>query len=179
MKRIIMFSMFILNMFVSYSQLICLNCVGWFGENTGHPKFNNDSIVVYVTVKNNNKDIGILGFTYKKKLPGYKLEFTVCDTYNHYLNVDSIIFNICSTASKSILQSTIVEDNRFACFNYMDGAIVSLDKVYLIDSLKDYKEDLLIDFTLYLRTKNSEQRRITYSRYRMKYSKANGVYFYL
>jgi len=55
-------------MFVSYSQLICFNCVGWFDEEIpGHPKFNNDSIVVYVEVTNNNKDIGILGFTYIKR----------------------------------------------------------------------------------------------------------------
>ena len=82
-------------MFVSYSQLICFNCVGWFDEEIpGHPKFNNDSIVVYVEVTNNNKDIGILGFTYKKKLPGYKLHFSVRDTYNHYLNCNSIFYVI-------------------------------------------------------------------------------------
>ena len=178
MKKVIIISIFILNLFVTYSQMICFNGFGWYGENPNHPKFNNDSIVVHVTLENNDKDIRILSITYKKKLPGYKLYISVSDTYNRYLNVDSIVFNIYTVTSKSILYSTFfVEDNQFAYY-YKSSHNVYMEKVYLVDSLKGYKEDLLIDFTLYLRTKSNEQQMITYSRYKLKYKKGNGVYFY-
>ena len=179
MKKVIIISIFILNLFVTYSQIVCFNHVGWYGETPGHPKFNNDSIVVQATFENNDKDIRILGLTYKKKLPGYKLYFSVRDTYNHYLHVDSIVFNIYSATSKSILQSTLVEYNQFNRSYNRNCSVVYLEKVYFVDSLKNCKEDLLIDFVLYLRTKGNEQRMIMYSRYKMEYDRNSGMFFYL
>ena len=182
MKRIILFSMYILVCITLFTGcMICSNSVGWYGEIPGHPKFNKDSIVAYVVLERHSKNMGIPGVViWVKNLPGYNLHFSVRDTYHQYLKVDSIVFNIYSAASKNILQSTLVEDNQFTVFYNMDyGFVEKMDKVYPVDDLKNCKEDLLMDFTLYLQTKSNEQRMITYSRYELKYDRGNGVYLLL
>jgi len=180
MKKVIIFSTLLLACIILFAGcMICGNFVGWYGENPNHPKFKKDSIIVYVTLERHSKNIFIPGAIWVKNLSGYNLHFSVSDTYNHYLNVDSIVFDIYSADSKSILQSTIVEDNQFTIFyNRNYGIVEKMDKVYSVDELKSCKEDLLIDFTLYLQTKSNEQRMITYSCYKMEYSRGNGVYFY-
>ena len=157
--------------------VICPNCVGWYGEIAGHPKFNKDSIVVKIDLERHSKNIG-LGVIWVKNLPDYNLYFAVSDTYHQYLKVDSIVFNVYSAASKNILQSTLVEDNQFTVSYNTNHGTVEMNNVYSVDALKSCKEDLLMDFTLYLQTKSNEQRTYSRSRYELKYKKGRGVYFY-
>jgi len=60
MKKIIVLPISIcLNLLTAYSQIVSFNHVGWYGEITGHPKFNNDSIVVGLDIEKNSKEIYI------------------------------------------------------------------------------------------------------------------------
>ena len=170
MKRIIIFLIFILNLSAAYSQLVCFNFDTWYGHTD---PFSKDSIVAYVNLERHNKNIL---FMYIKKLPGYKLQFKVEDKYCVYSEIDSIVFNIYSATSESILQSTLSECSKFIIPYNMNYADAYMSKVYMHDSLKRHRENLLIDFTLYLRTKSNEQRQLTISRYELKYERGNGIY---
>ena len=174
MRRIIMFSICIacLNTFAIYSQLVYSNFDIWCNR-TPEP-FIKDSVVAHVNLERHSKNI----LLWTKNLPGYNLEITVYDKYCIYSEIDSIVFNIYSATSKSILQSTLSECKKFIKAYNGDYAYANVSKVYMQDNLKRHRENLLVDFTLYLRTKSNEQKMITISCYELEYKKFNGIYLW-
>ena len=148
---------------------------------SGNPHINysdkkQNSIYSLVTLETNTKDIWLGFILWIKKQPGYKLNFLIKDTCKHYDSIDSIKFVIYTNDSKTIIDTIMFADsnNYFREDYFKTHFWAELTQVYLLNNLKNFKEDLKIDFTLYLKTRTNEQKIITYSSNKMKYDGYSG-----
>lgn len=136
-----------------------------------------DSILTDLSLERKAKQLTLPPFFIFIKQKGYRLTFGLNIKPEQYKKIDSIQYQVWTKTDRLLIQSTLVQENEFKTFSGA-GTAQLVDSYPSLASLRKLKEDLWMDFTLYVQTPEKTQRKFTYHKYPLERSYGCGLYWF-